>query len=74
MADVRAELCELGSALEHHPDPDPACVALIRELLSDGASPVYNLNVPASDLQVTLARVRVGLIPTDEDDGDAHRD
>jgi hypothetical protein len=74
VADVRAELCDLGSALERHPDPDPACVALIRELLSDGASPLYNPNVPASDLQVALARVRVGLLPTDEDDGDEHRD
>jgi hypothetical protein len=71
VADVRADLCELASTLQQHRDPDPACVALLRELLRDGASPLYNPNVPAADLQLTLARVRIGLIPTNKDGGDA---
>ena len=47
-------------------EPDPACVALVRELLRDGASPLYNANLPPACLRWTLARLRAGLIPTDE--------
>ena len=41
--------------------PDPACVALIRELLTNGTSPLYNPNLPAGDLQHTLTRARAGI-------------
>jgi hypothetical protein len=61
IAGVRSELLELASALEQTPDPDPACVALIRELLTDGCSPLYNPNVPDDDLHTTLTRARGGM-------------
>jgi hypothetical protein len=51
----------IAAALEQTTGPDPASVALIYQLLTDGCSPLYNLRVPAEDLQVTLRRVRVGL-------------
>jgi hypothetical protein len=73
VADVRSDLCELARALEQHRDPDPTCVALLRELLRDGASPLYNPNLPPACLHWTLARVRAGLIPANEDGGDASR-
>jgi hypothetical protein len=59
---VRPELLELADDLEQTQAPDPACVAALRELLMNGSSPLYNPNVPADDLQTTLARARAGLI------------
>jgi hypothetical protein len=44
---------EVAIALEHAQDADPSCVALIQELLRDGASPLYNLNVRADRLHAT---------------------
>ena len=73
LAHVRTDLRELASALELDRKPDPACVALLRQLLSDGASPLYNPNLPPACLHWTLARVRAGLIPTDEAGGGAVR-
>jgi hypothetical protein len=73
LAHVRTDLRELASALELDRDPDPGCVALIRELLRDGAGPLYNPNLPPACLHWTLARVRAGLIPTDEGGDYAHR-
>ena len=61
VAAVRYELLLLADALEHNPDPDPASVALIRELLTSGCSPLYNANVPAADLHATLARASAEL-------------
>ena len=61
IAAVRSELLELASALEQTPDPDPACVALLRELLTDGCSPLYNSNLPADELQTTLTRAGAGI-------------
>jgi hypothetical protein len=58
---VRAELLELANALEQTQTPDPAYVALLRELLTNGTSPLYNPNLPASDLHATLARARAGI-------------
>lgn len=69
IADIRADLRELATALEQHPQPDPTGVALLRELLSNGTSPLYNPNVPAGDLHWTLAHIRLGLIPTTNDRG-----
>jgi hypothetical protein len=60
---VRAELLELANALEQTPTPDPASVALLRELLTNGTSPLYNPNLPASDLHTTIARARTGITP-----------
>jgi hypothetical protein len=56
VAVVRYELLLLADALEHSTDPDPSSVALIRELLTSGCSPLYNANVPVEDLHATLAR------------------
>jgi hypothetical protein len=58
---VRAELLELADLLEQTPTPDPASIALLRELLTSGTSPLYNPNHPASDLHTTLTRVRAGV-------------
>jgi hypothetical protein len=58
---VRAELLELADTLEQTPTPNPASVALLRELLTNGASPLYNPNLPAGDLGATLARARAGI-------------
>jgi hypothetical protein len=55
---VRDQLLELANALEQTQTPDPACVARIRELLTNGTSPLYNPNLPAGDLQTTLTRAR----------------
>ena len=62
VAAVRAQLLELANDLEQTQTPDPACVALLHELLTLGSSPLYNPNVPADDLDTTLARARAGLI------------
>ena len=61
VAAVRAQLLELANDLEQSQTPDPACVAVLRELLTNGSSPLYNPNVPADDLHTTLARARAGL-------------
>ena len=58
---MRAELLELANALEQTQTPDPACVALLRELLTNGTSPLYNPNLPASDLRATLACASAGI-------------
>jgi len=63
---MAGQLLELANALEQTRTPDPAIVALIRELLTDGTSPLYNPNLPATDLQTTLTRARAGItaLPT----------
>jgi hypothetical protein len=61
VAAARAQLLELANDLEQTQTPDPACVAVLRELLTNGSSPLYNPNVPADDLHTTLARARAGL-------------
>jgi len=58
---VRSELLELASALKQNTDPDPTSVALIHELLTNGCSPLYNTNIPFSELEATIDRVRSGL-------------
>lgn len=63
VAAVRTELLEIASALEHDPAPDPLCVALLHELLTNACSPLYNTNAPAADLHTTLRRAREGLRP-----------
>jgi hypothetical protein len=58
---VRDQLLELASALEENQTPDPASVALVRELLVDGTGPLYNPNVPVGDLYTTLNRALAGI-------------
>jgi hypothetical protein len=58
---VRAELLELADALEQTRAPNPACVALIRELLMNGTSPLYNPNLTVDDLRTTLSGARAGM-------------
>jgi hypothetical protein len=58
---VRAELLALADALEQTRTPDPASVAQLRELLTNGTSPLYNPNLPADDLHTTLAHARAGI-------------
>jgi hypothetical protein len=43
---VHDQLLELANALEQTQTPDPASVALLRELLTNGTSPLYNPNQP----------------------------
>lgn len=62
VAAVRGQLLELANDLEQTQTPDPACVAVLHELLANGSGPLYNPNVPADDLHTTLARARAGLI------------
>ncbi|MBV8221648.1 MAG: hypothetical protein JO325_24550 [Solirubrobacterales bacterium] len=63
VAPIRHELLDLANALERTQAPDPASVALIRELLTSGTSPLYNPNLPADDLHTSLARARAGMTP-----------
>ena len=63
VAAVRYELLLLADALAHNPNPDPTSVALIRELLTSGCSPLYNANAPVADLHATLARAIAQLAP-----------
>jgi hypothetical protein len=61
VAAMRSELLQLADELEQAQDPDPVCVALIHELLTDGTSPLYNPNVPAADLNTVVTRARAGI-------------
>jgi hypothetical protein len=58
---IRDELLELADDLEQTQTPDPASVALLRELLTNGTSPLYNPNLPVDELRATLDHVRAGL-------------
>jgi hypothetical protein len=61
-AAVRTPLLELAAVLEHAHDPDPATVAELRELLSNGRdSPLYNAKIPAAELDKALQRIRAEL-------------
>jgi hypothetical protein len=56
---VRAELLEVAAILEHTPNPDPACIGELHELLANGCdSPLYNPDIHASELQATLHHIR----------------
>jgi hypothetical protein len=61
VAPVSSQLLEIAAALENAHAPDPTAVALIRELLRDGCSPLYNPQVPATGLYVALEHARAGL-------------
>jgi hypothetical protein len=61
VAAVRVELLSAADALENGHEVDPTSVALLRELLASGCSPLYNPNVRAEDLHATLTHVRCGI-------------
>jgi hypothetical protein len=60
-AAVRTDLLEVAARLEQAHDPDPACVAAVRELITNGDSPLYHPHAPVADLEATLEYVRSGL-------------
>lgn len=61
VAAVRPQLLDLAAALEGGRNPDATCVALVRELLRDGRSPLYNPNVPVDQLHALLIRALASL-------------
>ena len=61
VAPIRDEILKLANDLEETQTPDAACIALVRELLTNGSSPLYNANVPADDLYTNVARARAGI-------------
>jgi hypothetical protein len=68
VATVRSDMLELARALEQTPAPDPTSVALIRELLTNGCSPLYNPNLPSDELRATLTHARDGMAQPRSDD------
>lgn len=61
-APLQAELREVAALLERAVDPDPDCVAVLRDLLRDGVkSPLYNPAVEAHALAATLSYARDSL-------------
>ena len=59
---VRTEMLELARALEQAASPDPTSVALIRELLTNGCSPLYNPNLSTDELRATLTDAHAGMV------------
>jgi hypothetical protein len=57
-AAVRTDLLEIAALIEHADTPDPDCVVALRNLLTNGASPLYNASVQVSELYATLDYVR----------------
>jgi hypothetical protein len=64
-AAVRTDLLEIAALLERGHDPDPECITLLHDLLANhiADSPLYNPNIPFTELQTTLDKVRSGLRP-----------
>jgi hypothetical protein len=61
-AAVRSDLLEIAAIVEHTTNPDPRCVAELRDLLANGCdSPLYNPNIHVSELHATLDYLRAGL-------------
>jgi hypothetical protein len=61
VATARAEMLDLAVALECSSDPDPDAIAIVRKLLRDGCSPIYNPNAPATQLTTALSAARTAL-------------
>ncbi len=62
VAAVRKDLLEIAAMIEHAPDPDPASVKALRDLLAHGCdSPLYNPDIHISELIATLHHVRARL-------------
>ncbi len=62
IASARIQMLDLAAALECSSDPDPDAVALVRKLLRDGCSPIYNPGVPAIQLTAALSAARAALV------------
>jgi hypothetical protein len=63
VAAVRNDLLEIAAMLENAPDPDPASVTELQELLANGCdSPLYNPDIHVSELRATLHYARAGLL------------
>jgi hypothetical protein len=61
-AAVRTDLLEIAALLEHSRNPDPACIAVLTDLVANTRiSPLYNAEIHVSELHQTLNRVRSGL-------------
>jgi hypothetical protein len=61
-AAVRADLLAIAATLERTQPPNPACLATLHKLLSNGSdSPLYNPNIDVSELHRTIDGVRAGL-------------
>ena len=61
-AAVRTNLFEIAALLEHAYNADPICIERLHALLANGHdSPLYNTNIPFSELEATLDYVRSGL-------------
>jgi hypothetical protein len=64
VAAARTDLLEIAAMLEHAPDPDPACLAALHELLANGCdSPLHNAEIHVSELHATLHHLRTELGP-----------
>jgi len=62
VAAVRTDLLEIAALLERAHDPNPACVAALRNLLANGCdSPLYNPDIHPSELHATLYYLRSSL-------------
>lgn len=61
VAVVRTEMLQLARALQETSAADPASVALIRELLTNGFSPLYNPNLSTDELRAALTRAHAGM-------------
>jgi hypothetical protein len=60
-AAVRTDLLEIAALIERADNPDPDCVAALRNLLANGESPLYHPGVRVSELYATLEYIRSGL-------------
>jgi hypothetical protein len=60
-AAVRTDLLEIAALIERAGNPDPDCVAALRNLLANGDSPLYHPGVHVSELHETLSYIRTGL-------------
>lgn len=59
---VRPQLLEVAAALERVAEPNPDTLSTLRWLLTDGcASPLFNSDVPTTELMAALDRVWVQL-------------
>jgi hypothetical protein len=61
VAAAQREMLDLAAALERSSDPNPEAVAIVRELLRDGCSPIYNPNVAATEPTTALGTARAPL-------------
>ncbi|HYB28612.1 MAG TPA: hypothetical protein VEF89_18505 [Solirubrobacteraceae bacterium] len=62
VAHTRTDLLDIADLLDNTDNPDPGCLATLREVLGDGCkSPLYNTDIHVSELRATLYYVRSAL-------------